>query len=144
MDFNMLPEVDLFSAIEKEVNLDYLQSSGPGGQNVNKVETAVQLRFDVINSPSLPEKVKSRLVRIAGKRITSEGIFIITARRFRTREQNREDALLRLKGWIERAASIPRKRKATRPSLAAHARRLQSKKLHAIKKGYRRKPGIEG
>ncbi|MBP8857602.1 MAG: aminoacyl-tRNA hydrolase [Anaerolineaceae bacterium] len=139
----MRPELDLFSAIEKEVNFDYSQSSGPGGQNVNKVETAVQLRFDVINSPSLPEQVKRRLIRITGKRITSEGIFIITARRFRTREQNREDALLRLKSWIEKAASIPRKRKPTRPSKAAQARRLQSKKLHATKKGYRRKPGKE-
>jgi len=131
-----------FPMIENEVHFDYVQSSKPGGQNVNKVETAVQLRFDVRNSPSLTEQVKHRLVEIAGKRITSEGIFIITAQRYRTQDQNREDALQRLTAWIEKASYIPPRRRLTRPTRAAQLRRLNSKKLHSQKKEHRRKPGL--
>ncbi len=140
----MFPVQDLNSLIEKEVFFDYSQSSGPGGQNVNKVSTAVQLRFDILHSAVLSEQVKHHLIRIAGKRVTAEGILVINARRFRAQEQNRKDALQRLGSWIEKARCTPPKRRPTRPTRAAQARRLQSKKLHAIKKGYRRKPGIEG
>ena len=139
----MLAEQDLFHAIENEVHFDYVQSSGPGGQNVNKVETAVQLRFDILNSPTLPEQVKNRLIRIAGKRVTSDGVFIITARRYRTQDQNRADALQRLKAWITKASYVPPERRGCRPSRAAQLRRLQAKRLHSRKKETRKKPGLE-
>lgn len=140
----MVQEKVPYPLIENEVHFDYVQSSGPGGQNVNKVETAVQLRFDILNSPSLPEHVKLRLIQIGGKRVTDDGILIITAQRYRTQDQNREDAILRFKAWIVKASYIPAMRRATRPTRAARLRRLQSKKLHSQKKLYRKKPGIDG
>ena len=91
---------------ETELKLDFIRSSGPGGQNVNKVATAVQLRFDAARSPSLPEDVRRRLVRIAGKRVSKEGVLLLDARRFRTQERNRQDALDRLAHWIRRAAAL--------------------------------------
>jgi ribosome-associated protein len=113
---------------EEEIEWIFARSSGPGGQNVNKVETAVQLRYDVAGSITLPDEVKERLVRIAGRRMTSEGILLIEARRHRTRERNRQDALDRLLAFVERAAETPKPRKATRPSKASVRRRLEGKR----------------
>ena len=122
---------------EKELQLDYVRASGPGGQNVNKVSTAAQLRFDVHNSPSLEAGVKERLGKKAGSRMTDSGILIIIAKRHRTREQNRLDAVQRLVSLIQAASEIPRVRKATRPSFSAKAARLGDKKKHGQKKSIR-------
>lgn len=112
---------------EAELKLDFIRSSGPGGQNVNKVATAVQLRFDALRSPSLPGDVRQRLVRIAGKRVSKEGVLLIDARRFRTQERNRQDAVDRLVQWIRRAAEKPKKRIKTKPTLRSRERRLEGK-----------------
>jgi ribosome-associated protein len=112
---------------EKEIDFDFIRASGPGGQNVNKVSTAVQLRFDVRNSPSLPIDIRQRLVRLAGKRISAGGILIISAQRFRTQEQNRKDAMQRLVKLLEQASVSPKKRRKTRPTLASAKNRLVAK-----------------
>ncbi len=126
---------------EAELQESFIRASGPGGQNVNKVESAVQLRFDVRNSPSLPEDVKARLERIAGKRLTNEGVLIITAQRFRTQERNREDAVGRLVELIRQATERPKTRRPTRPTLASKKRRLEAKGRRSdIKKGRTAKP----
>lgn len=123
---------------EKEVQFVFVRASGPGGQNVNKVSTAVQLRFDVGNSPSLPGDVRTRLIRIAGRRITRDGILIIDARQYRTQERNREDAVARLVALIQRAVERPKPRKKTKPSRAAKERRIESKKQRGKVKQARR------
>ena len=123
---------------ETELKLDFIRSSGPGGQNVNKVATAVQLRFDAARSPSLPEDVRRRLVRIAGKRVSKEGVLLLDARRFRTQERNRQDALDRLAHWIRRAAEKPKKRIKTRPTLRSKERRLEGKRRQGETKRLRR------
>jgi ribosome-associated protein len=112
---------------EREVQIDFIRASGPGGQNVNKVATAVQLRFDV-RGASLPEEVKARLFRLAGKRITSEGILLIEAKRFRTQEQNREDAIQRFVELVRKSLVQPKARKKTKPSAASKEQRLKEKK----------------
>jgi ribosome-associated protein len=119
---------------ERALQIDFVRASGPGGQNVNKVATAAQLRFDV-RASSLPEDVKERLVHIAGKRLTSEGVLLIEARRFRTQEQNREDAIQRFVELVRKALIKPKARKQTKPTKAAKEERIKEKKRRAeIKK----------
>lgn len=122
----------------EEIQIDFVQAAGPGGQNVNKTATAARLRFDATGSSSLPEAVKVRLLKLGGRRVTLEGVLLIEARRFRTQEANREDALRRLSALIRKASIEPRKRKATRPSQASREERLQEKKRRSeIKKARR-------
>jgi ribosome-associated protein len=124
---------------EREVQERFVRAPGPGGQHVNKVATAVELRFDVAGSPALPEAVRARLVRLAGRRLSAEGILTIEAHRFRTQERNRRDALERLIALIQRATLEPKPRKPTRPTHASTARRLAGKSQRAQVKGLRRR-----
>ncbi|HLL28483.1 MAG TPA: alternative ribosome rescue aminoacyl-tRNA hydrolase ArfB [Xanthobacteraceae bacterium] len=112
---------------ERELEESFIRASGPGGQNVNKVSSAVQLRFDARRSPSLPPEVRSRLERIAGKRLTREGVIVIAALRHRSQEQNRKDARERLFEMIREAAKRPVPRRATKPPKASRERRLETK-----------------
>lgn len=123
---------------DDELIITFIRSSGPGGQNVNKVATAIQLRFDVRNSPSLPVEVKGRLAKLAGTRITRDGVLVIEAKRFRTQEQNHADALRRLRGLLEKATIQPKVRHATKPSLSERARRIESKRKRGLVKMQRR------
>ena len=123
-----------------EVRFAFVRASGPGGQNVNKVSTAAQLRFDVRASPSLSEPVKARLQRLAGTRLTKDGVIVIQADRFRTRARNRQDALERLAALIRKAQAEPKKRRPTRPGRAAKERRLTAKKQRGAKKALRGRP----
>lgn len=113
---------------ESEIQLDFVRSSGPGGQNVNKVSTAVHLRFDVEHSPSLPDLVRRRLIRLAGKRVDSEGVLHIQASSYRTQIMNRQDAMKRLNELIEKAKVVPKKRIKTNPSAASKEKILEVKR----------------
>ncbi len=124
---------------DDEIREEFVRSSGPGGQNVNKVATAVVLRFDAAASPALPDDVRARLIRLAGRRMTEEGVLVIHARRYRTQGRNRQDARERLVALIRKAAHKPKERKRTKPSRASRERRLDAKRRRsAVKK--RRKP----
>jgi len=138
----MLEITPSISLNESEIKFSFICSPGPGGQNVNKVATAALLRFNIIASPSLPDGVRTRLLALVGKKLTSQGELLIKASRFRTQERNKQDALNRLKELIQRAATAPKKRKKSKPTLASKERRLTSKKRHAKNKSLRR-GGVE-
>jgi len=129
---------------EREIEEHFVRASGPGGQNVNKLATAVQLRFDARHSPSLPPDVRARLERLAGSRLTRDGVVVITAQRHRTQARNRRDALDRLIDLIRQAAVRPLKRRPTKPTKASRERRIEGKKRRAGIKNLRRaKPSFE-
>ncbi|MGB6537312.1 MAG: alternative ribosome rescue aminoacyl-tRNA hydrolase ArfB [Xanthobacteraceae bacterium] len=129
---------------EREVTESFVRSSGPGGQNVNKLATAVQLRFDVRRSPSLPPDVRARLERLAGARLTREGVLVIAAQRYRTQGRNRADAIERLVALIRRAAVPPVPRRPTKPTVASRERRIEGKKRRGSVKDLRRaKPSFD-
>ncbi len=135
---------DEISLDEREIEESFVRSSGPGGQNVNKLSTAVQLRFDVRRSPSLPNDVAIRLMRLAGKRITKDGVLVLIAQNHRTQERNRADAMERLAALIRDAAVRPEKRIATKPTRASREKRLEGKKVRSNIKGLRRtKPALD-
>lgn len=127
---------------EDELQQRFIRASGPGGQNVNKVATAVQLRFDVRRSASLPEHVRERLLRLAGKRISKKGVLVIEAKRFRTQERNRQDAVDRLVALIRKAAERPRMRRKTKPTFASKQRRLEAKRRRSEAKRLRHRVPI--
>lgn len=134
----MIEITPTFSLDENELTFDFIRASGPGGQNVNKVSSAVQLRFDAAHSPTLSPEVKNRLIKLAGSRITDEGILIIEARRYRTQEQNRQDAVNRLVALLQKAFETPKVRRPTRPGTTARAARVAEKRRRGEVKRIRR------
>jgi ribosome-associated protein len=140
----MIRITDEISLNESEIEESFVRSSGPGGQNVNKLSTAVQLRFNVRASPSLPNDVAIRLMRLGGKRITKDGVLVLVAQNHRTQERNRAEALDRLIALIREAAVRPTPRRATKPTKASKEKRLEGKKLRSGIKGMRRaKPALD-
>ena len=137
----MLRVTDKISLDPAELEEVFVRASGPGGQNVNKVSTSVQLRFDARRSPSLPEAVRERLQRLAGRRLSSDGVIVITASRFRSQARNREDARDRLVALIREAATPARPRRATRPTYASKVRRADSKRRRSRLKSLRQTAG---
>lgn len=137
----MIIVTDEISIDERELSEQFVRATGPGGQNVNKVSTAVQLRFDAANSPSVPPRVRDRLRTVAGHLLTDDGVLVITAQRFRTQEQNRVDARERLVELLRRAAEPPPPpRTATRPTRASRQRRLDTKRHRGATKSMRQRP----
>jgi ribosome-associated protein len=139
----MIRVTDSISIDESELSESFVRSSGPGGQNVNKLSTAVQLRFDVRHSLSLPNDVAIRLARLAGKRLTKDGVLVLIAQSHRTQERNRADARDRLIGLIRQAAVRPVPRRATKPTKASKQRRIEGKKRRSGIKGMRGKVSFE-
>ncbi len=140
----MIPVTAKIAIDEREIEEQFVRASGPGGQNVNKLSTAVQLRFDVRHSQSLPPDVRARLERLAGARLTRDGVLVIVAQRHRTQARNRDDALERLVALIRQAAVAPLKRRPTKPTKASRERRIESKKRHGgIKRLRRAKPSLD-
>lgn len=134
MVLSMIEITPSLSIDERDLQIDFVRASGPGGQNVNKVATAAQLRFDVRLS-ALPDDVKERLIHLAGNRMTGEGTLLIEAKRFRTQEQNREDAIQRFVELVRKSLAKPKRRRPTKPTQASKEQRLQTKKRRAeIKK----------
>jgi ribosome-associated protein len=140
----MIKITDTIAIDESELEESFIRASGPGGQHVNKTETAVQLRFNVRGSPSLPNDVAVRLMKLAGSRVTQDGVIVITAQNERSQKRNREEALARLVGLIRQAAVRPVPRRPTKPTKASRQRRLESKKRRSGIKGLRqKKPAVE-
>jgi ribosome-associated protein len=142
-----MPEViaitDSIAIEERELEETFVRSSGPGGQNVNKLATAVQLRFNLRGSPNVPPAMKARAEKLAGQRLTREGVIIISADRFRTQELNRDDARARLVELLQRAAVVPKVRRKTRPTLASKKRRIEGKKHRSQIKNRRGRPDLD-
>jgi ribosome-associated protein len=139
----MIRVTDTVALDEAELEERFIRASGPGGQNVNKVSSAVQLRFDVRNSPSLPDDVRARLERLAGSRLTNEGVLVITAQNSRDQVRNREDAVARLVALVRQACERPRARRPTKPTYASKLKRLDAKARRASVKSARGRPAGE-
>jgi ribosome-associated protein len=138
---HLTPEI---SIDENEIRFEFIRATGPGGQKVNKSSSAVQLRFDVLGSPNLPEEVRVRMAALAGRRLSEEGVLVIEAKRFRSQDRNRADAIDRLCSLIRQAARKPRRRKTSRPSQASRERRLREKKRRSALKKQRGRPDARG
>ena len=139
----MLEITPTFFIDERELHFDFVRSAGPGGQNVNKVATAVQLRFDIINSPALASDIKGRLIQLAGNRVNADGVLLIEAKRFRTQEQNRTDAMQRFVELVRKALTPPKPRKKTKPTAASKTKRLKAKKVKGAVKRIRQNKSFE-
>ena len=137
----MIQITDTFALNENEVQLEFIKATGPGGQHVNKVSSAVQLRFDAAGSPAISDGMYERLKKIAGRRMTTDGVLVIKANRFRSQEQNRQDAVNRLVLLIQRAMETPKHRRPTKPSVASRQRRLAAKRHRGEAKRRRKKIG---